>query len=312
MAYRNNIERYDLSSEAFLRFVTDVPGDDRVPEAYYFLYLNAKDQNDLGLAQRYASVLQDKFPTTKYAMIAADPGYLKKLEAQTKTIDVFYDETYLQFDKGNYAISFAAFDEAKQAYGKSHPYIAKFALLRAMSVGKLQGKDEYVDELRSVVAQYPNTPEQIRAREIIRFLGGDADAFSKGFDSGFTVSTFKVEEDKLHYVVVVLYNSDIVKLDEAKIAINDYNGLFHKLDRLQIRSFTVDREKEIPAVLIRKFDNKKKAMEYYTEVNGRMDKFLPAKADAEVYPISQHNYREMVKAGGIDSYKSFFTNNYLN
>lgn len=313
MGYRNNLERLDLSSEAFDRFVNDHPNDSRVPEALYFLFLNAKDQGNTALAQTYADRLNKDFPGTKYALLAADPAYVNTLNDDGNSIEAFYNATYEAFNKGDYDVVDKAFSKARDTYGTENDFIAKFALLQAMSVGKLQGKEQYIEALRTVVAQYPNTPEQIRAREIIRFLGGDESAFDNSSQqSAIKISNFKIENDKLHYVIVVIQNKEVVSTNDVKIAINKYNNLFHKLDKLSIRSTIVDRgAAKTPGVLIRKFDDKADAMSYYNEVLGRQKEFLPAKTDADIFAISQHNYREMIKSGGTEGYKTFFQNNYL-
>ena len=311
MAYRNNLERLDLSTQAFARFVNKNESDARLPEAYYFLYLNARDQGDMTTANQYAALLKEKYPDSKYALIAADPSYIDELLNDQNSVEAYYESIYAAFNNGDYKRVYDAFDQAKSNFGSDDLYLSKFALLKAMSVGKLSGKEQYIEALRTVVAQYPNTAEQIRAREIIRFLGGDEEAFNKSWNDQLIVTSYKVQNDKLHYVVVVLYNDDVVKIDEAKIAINNYNNLFHKLKKYSIRSFIVNREEKTPAILIRKFEDKSEAMTYYNEVNGRMKDFLPEEADAEVYAISQHNYREMIKSGGVSSYKQFFEDNYL-
>ena len=312
MEYRNKIERLDLSSAAFERFATLGQRDSRLPEAYYYLYLNAQDQKDFTTASKYAKLLQDRFADSKFALITADPGYMDKLLGAKNSIEDMYQATYEAFQNEEYQRTFDALALAKNLHGTDNKYISKFALLQAMSVGKLKGKEEYINSLRTVVAQYANTPEQIRAREIIRFLGGDDEAFENEWgEDALTVTTFKTGDDDLHYVIVALYNEDVVSVDNAKLAINNYNGLFHKLDKFSVRSFIIDRDKKSNAVLIRKFDNRADAMKYYKEVNGRMKEFLPQDADAEVFAVSQFNYREMIKSGSASSYLRYFKENYL-
>ena len=63
-------------------------------------------------------------------------------------------------------------------------------------------------------------------------------------------------------------------------------------------------------MLVRSFTTKEKAMQYYeTAVRNRKD-FLPANAIFEVYPITQKNYREVIKARSLADYKTFFEANY--
>ena len=311
MEYRNKLERLDLSSAAFERFTEVGAADARLPEAYYFLYLNARDQKDMATANHYAKILQEKFAETKFALLAADPSYIDELLSKKNTVSAMYEATYAAFEAADYKRVHGAFDQAKSKFGTDNEYISKFALLQAMSIGKLQGKEEYIQALRTVVAQYPNTTEQIRAREIIRFLGGDEDAFEKDHSAQFTITNFKFKEDELHYVIVALYNEDVVDVNDVKLSINDYNTLFHKLDKLSVRSFIINRDKKSNAILIRKFADKNAAMKYYEEVNGRKAEFLPEKTDAEVFAVGQTNYREMIKSGSAKSYLSYFKENYL-
>jgi hypothetical protein len=41
-----------------------------------------------------------------------------------------------------------------------------------------------------------------------------------------------------------------------------------------------------------------------------MDEFLPANADFEIYPVTQHNYREIIKQRSLENYRDFFGEHY--
>ena len=51
-------------------------------------------------------------------------------------------------------------------------------------------------------------------------------------------------------------------------------------------------------------------MTYYETAIGNPKDFLPEKAIFEVYPITQKNYREVIKARSLTEYKAFFEANY--
>ena len=124
------------------------------------------------------------------------------------------------------------------------------------------------------------------------------------------VTNFKSDFDKQHYIIVVLQNSEIVSVNDLKANISDYNTTFHKLENLSVRSFILDRQNKTPAILIRKFKDKDKAMDYFTEVNARKSEFVPGLADFDMFAISQSNYRELIKIGSASSYMQFFDDNY--
>jgi hypothetical protein len=51
-------------------------------------------------------------------------------------------------------------------------------------------------------------------------------------------------------------------------------------------------------------------MKYYETSLRNPKAFLPANAIYEVYPITQKNYREVIKARSLVKYKEFFEANY--
>ena len=60
-----------------------------------------------------------------------------------------------------------------EKFPKPHKLQAKFALLDAMTQGHIDGKEAYIKLLREVVAKFPRTEEEKRAKEILRLLGED-------------------------------------------------------------------------------------------------------------------------------------------
>ena len=303
--FRNRLERRDLSDENFLELVNNYSEHEKLPEAYYYLFLNAKEAGDRSLAKSYAQTLSSKYPDTKYANLANDPDYREKMKSKKQGADYHYELAFEQFNQGKYAAVIAGFPVYKANFGNAHENVPRYHLLKAMSVGHSGTKEEYVVELRRVVAQYPRTESQSKAREIIRFLTGDENAFSKNWDPSTQSADFVEEFDKTHYLVVVVHNSDVVPMTKAKYSVSDYNKKYHKLTRLDVRDFVVDRTNQKSALLIRKFKDRTACLKYRDEVARRVAEFVPKNADVDMYAISQKNYREVIKVGSIDSYKPF-------
>ncbi|MEO5906021.1 MAG: hypothetical protein ABIQ11_04810, partial [Saprospiraceae bacterium] len=63
-------------------------------------------------------------------------------------------------------------------------------------------------------------------------------------------------------------------------------------------------------VLVRSFATKEKAMKYYETAQRNPQNFLPLNALYQIYPITQKNYREVIKSRSLDAYKTFFEDNY--
>jgi hypothetical protein len=99
----------------------------------------------------------------------------------------------------------------------------------------------------------------------------------------------------------------------SKISISNYNKKYHKTKKLQLSDTPLDRSKKTEIILVRKFENKEKAMKYYDEVDKSKNEFVK---DAEpgsytIYAVSLRNYRKMIIEKSDARYRVFFDKHYL-
>ncbi|MEK7253722.1 MAG: hypothetical protein AAB316_03190, partial [Bacteroidota bacterium] len=122
---------------------------------------------------------------------------------------------------------------------------------------------------------------------------------------------YKVADDQLHYVIVV-FKKDI-NLNDAKVAVTEYNEKYHNLQKLRMNNIYLgDGDAKLPLIAIRRYKDKKEAMDYYDTVGKNKSDFLDVgKFDYELFPISQDNYRELLRVKNVDEYRGFFEANYL-
>ncbi len=306
--YRERLKNNKKTIEVLEQLHEKYPGNNYELESWYLLHLTHKDEGNAAKAQFYYDKIQEKFPTTNYAKMLRDPEFAAKFQDEEKKQNLQYNEIYGYFDQGQYNV---AFERSKAMMDKllgQHPLKPRYALLIAMCTGNIQGKDAYVKELQEVIAKYPDTPEQKRAREILRILGvttarlpGKEEAKNSNFE-------FKAEE--LHYIIIV-FNEDI-RLTENKAKVSDYNREYHKLDRIRISNVYLGKENDVPVLVLRRFKDKDEAMKYYYGVEKNRKDFIESNISYNLYPVSQSNYRNILKAKSVDGYDQFFKDNYLN
>lgn len=306
--YRERLERNDKSAQILEDLNQRYPGSNYELDSWYVLHLAYKDLNNQPKAKEYFDKIVSKYPTTNYAKILQDPNFAKDYLDEERRLNLQYDQIYGLFSEGQYDV---AYDRSQQAFIKllgKHKLKPKYALLMAMCVGNTKGKDAYISDLRKVISTYPNTEEQKRAKEILRFLGG-ATAQLPGQSAGAGADGFKYNEKDLHYIIVVFNQS--VKLNDNKIVIADYNQKYHKLDRIRITNIYLGPKNETPVLVMRRFKDKNAAMRYYDGVQKNIADFLnPDQVDYDILPISQGNYRQVLRAKTLDGYKDFFQLNY--
>lgn len=309
--YRDKIQEYALSAETLEILNAKFPGFDKEAEVYYYLFLDYNDLNQLEKARNYKNLLVSKYPNDKFTKIATDPNFLNALSRDAKKLDQYYDQSYEMFQNKQYDKVVERVQTAQQAFGKENKLIAKFSLLNAMCLGATVGKEAYIKALQEVVIRYPKTPEELKAKEILRFLTGDQTAFDY-VDIQEVDQIYAVENEILHYIAVIILTDESEPFENAKISVSEYNKQFYSTEKLQMGESILSKDEKTQLILVRSFDNKDKAMKYYEALQKSRDTFIsPSIANFEAYPITKNNYRKMVQDKSHKKYRAFFEKHYL-
>jgi len=310
--FRDKLDRTTQSVSYLEQLLERFPGNPHEVDAYYRLYINYQDLGDKAKSEYYKNLILTKHPQSLYAEVILDPDYFKKKREEENKLNNYYASTYASFTGGDFEKAYDMSNQATQVFGAENNLKAKFALLRAMCVGKLQGSDAYMLSLREVIARYPDSEEQIRAREILRLLGqriGGAGDVAQG-KSQESAKMYTNSDNELHYVIVVLQSKDL-SLNDAKVKLSNYNNKYHRLDQLKISNIVLGEKNNLPVVVLRRFENKNMAMKYFEGTNKNKKDFLSDPSHFEMFAISQTNYRQLVTSRAIEPYREFFMKTYL-
>ena len=304
---QNNARTIDILEQMDRRY----PGGKYELDAWYLLYIAHTDEGNTARADEYKRKILEKYPDTTYGRILKDPNYVNTLKSEERQLNGFYDEVYGLIQQGRYQQANDRMQRVDEQFGKTNALQARFALLQAMVNGNLKGKDAYVLELRAVMAKFPDTPEATRAREMLRLLGSKvASRPGQSRPAADGESPYKVEDAALHYIVVQFEDAKI-SLNEAKVAVSEYNQQFHKNDRLRISNILLgaSADDRTPVIVLRRFQNRDKAQKYLDGVRNNREQFL-AKFDYEIMLITQNNYRQVLKEKSLDAYSGWYGENY--
>jgi tetratricopeptide (TPR) repeat protein len=309
--YRDRLQNLPKAIEVLEELERRFPGNNFELEAWYQLYLAYLDSGNHARSQYFADKILDKYQTSKYAMVIRNPNFVDELANEERKLNRYYDEAYASFTGGNYQVAFQQSATAKEKFGAGNALQPKFALLAAMSTGNLEGREAYLEALKDVIARYPNTPEQMRAREIIRLLG-ESSASLPGGATKEEMGQYKVEDEDLHYILIAFKDPN-ADLNTSKIKVSDFNEKYFKLDRLRISNIYLGEsaDNRLPILVLRKFKNKAEAMKYYNGSQKNSKDFISSDVNFEVFPVTQNNYREVLREKSVDGYRAFFQSNYL-
>lgn len=306
--YHDRLENYEKCVEILEDLNERFPGHIHELDSWYYLYLAHSALNNSTKSNEYRELILQKYPTSSFGQILRNPNYAQEYLDAERQNNLRYEEVYSMFERGEFTqVLNQGQTNARSLPGK-HPLKPRYALLMAMSTGSTQGKESYIAELQKVIATYPSTPEEVRAKEILRLLGG-AGASLPGQaqeDDG----NFKVGENELHYVIIV-FDSDDIDLNANKIKVSDYNRTYHSLDKLRISNVYLGQSNDVPVLVLRRFKDKAAAMAYYDGVEKNADDFInPGEVSFQMFPITQSNYREVLRNRSVDGYDAFFNGNY--
>lgn len=309
--FRDKIENFKKSAETLDGMHARYGATPYELDSYYYLYLDYVDLNNTAKAEEYKNRIIQKYPDSKYASILNDPNFFAKSKNKASKQDEYYATVYNLFEKGQYPQALELIEKSANTMVDNNPHLAKISLIRAMCIGNRDGKDEYIKELNNVIISYPNTPEQSKAKEIMRFLGGDNNAFAKANIQDVD-KIYQKDENEGHYVTIITYNLEETKHVNVKVAISEYNKQNFKVERLQFGDASLNISDNSQIILIRKFDNAAKAMDYYKKVLKDKDEYLgQPNLNVDIFAISQRNYRKMLSERSAVGYALFFQNQYL-
>lgn len=307
--YRSVLEKYKNSNEVLEKMHSRFGPTQHELESYYHIVLNSRDLKEVAKAEEYASKLIRKYPESTYAKILGDPEYFAKAKQEAGKIDKYYEETYKNFDSGNYKIVRERIKSIKEQFGEENKYAARIALMDAMCTGHIDGKEAYIKSLNDVIIAFPNTQEQTKAREILRFLTGDVQAFSTLNDEEAS-RLYSFDETKPHFVAIVTYGLTEMQFVDVKISISEFNKKYYKNEKLQMSDAMLNKTDNSQIVIVKKFNTGLEAMNYFRKVSQLKSEFIKGEVNYEVLPVSQQNYLKMLGQYSSLAYRYFFEKNY--
>jgi hypothetical protein len=270
----------------------------------FALYQLLTKQGKKPEAEAYRNQLIEKYPKSAFARQLIDPGKQNKNDEAYQKIADFYKQQFELYQKKQYKTVLANLQRDYSVYQNSL-LEAKFDLLKSMCLGKLQRQEEMITGLKAIVANYPNTPEQVAAQGILDLTDAGDTQTTNG--NGL-LNNFTYNSNAPHKFVLILPNNG-VDINTIRNELANFNLEFYKLDRLQVQNIFFDQDRQI--VAITGIKNGAKAKVYYNSVlaNPKLMGYLPAQVTVKII-ISDDNYKALYKDKNLEEYIKFLKDNY--
>ncbi len=322
LIYKEQLINYPQSIYHFEKLDQRFPQNKYKQPSYYNLYRLYLTLHDTVKADVYKNYLLTNYPESEYSKLILNPNFFAETKKKTAVLQVFYENTYNAYLKGQYADVIERKKLADEMFPKNNPLAGKFALLKAMAIGRTKPVSTFELALEDVVRGYPKDSVSIRAQQILDFirknnsqtaipstvdstkLASQKNQLNQKIDS--TAFTYAPETPQLFLILVKINSTD---LDALKSKITSYNNLNFKGIQMNIQSGNLDLQYQY--VTVTGLQNKDDAMLYFESVTG--DESIAGSLETSeplFFVISQDNLTQLALTHDINKYSAFFQEKY--
>ncbi|MCH2224762.1 MAG: hypothetical protein MK066_08345 [Crocinitomicaceae bacterium] len=267
----------------------------------YQLYGLKKDVDQVK-ANYYRDYIYNNYPNSDYANFLRDPNYFVKKKERDALAEQEYVKVLDRYDRGIYSPVMSKADQVINEE-KDNVFRAKYMLLKAMCLGQTRRKkDDLIPVLEMLVAEYPGTPEEGRAKEMLDII---KNGYSKNIEADFSSKSPFKYEDKVKLMVVIFLDKEVSSAS-AKSRISDFNREFFSRDRLKIKSLAYG---EGSVVIVDEFETESDAGAYIRAYK-KTRKYLLDLQNANILMITNDNLKVLVQKQNLKEYQDFYDEYY--
>lgn len=160
LIYKEKFKEYKLASDKLEQLLRNNPEEKLVLPSMYNLY-KIYQITDPQKAETIKAEISSKYPTSRYAQILNN-----KSDDSNSSPDNEYKKWYKLFEEEKFDEVLANIDNLINQYSGDE-IVSKYELLKANTLGKVNGLEAYKKGLENVADNYPNSEEGKNARELL-------------------------------------------------------------------------------------------------------------------------------------------------
>ncbi len=256
------------------------------------------NESDKSLASVQRDYILNIYPNSDYANYLRDPDYFIK----KKERDALAEQEYLTIlDRYNRGLYAPVISKAEHVISeeKDNIYRSKYMLLKALSMGQTtDNKQELVPVLEQVVKEYPKTPEEARAIELLNII---KNGISTNTPADFSSKSIYQYDDKAALYVMIFLDKDVSSNTE-KTKVSDFNREFFSRSNLKISSKIYGDNQSV--ILLEEFESDLKAIEYVRRFKETRKHLLDLQK-AKIIIITRDNLKILFETKKLQEYEDF-------
>ena len=296
--YKDQLNEPDLAAKQFNAVLSkDAVCETDMSAAFqlYKMYNESKPE----IANPSKEHILTLYPNSDYANYLRDPDYFVKRKERDALAEQEYVKVLERYNRGLY---YPVISKAEDviANEKDNQFRSKYMLLKAMCMGQTtSNKQELLPVLNQVLAEYPGTPEEARAKEMIGII---QNGYSANIEVDYSKkSPYTFNDEVPQWVIVFLDKSEGVST--AKTKVSDFNKEFFSRDKLKVSSKIFGDDQSI--LLVQEFPTDLKATEYIRVFKATRKHLLDLQ-NAKIVVITQENMKILFERKNVKEYEDFF------
>ena len=317
--FKDKLDNFTLSERSLLRLTRQYASSERIPDAYYHLFLLYMRKGDKPTADSYVSLLQRNYPHNELTVLLSDPNYVENARFGVHIEDSLYAATYDAFKAGRYNEVKAGVElsASRFALGANRD---KFVFIGGLS--KLNDGDAAgcVEDMRTVVEKYPQSGVAPLAGMIVKGVGEGRRLYGGKFDidnvwqrraavlaDSDSVATRQLSDERnTPFVYMTVYAPDSV--DENRLL---FNIARYNFTSYLVRNFDIAIEDVggMHSMTISGFRNYDEALQYARQLHSQKP-VAQLMAHARSVIVSEENRQLLGQQFSYDDYDRFYARHF--
>ena len=298
--YFDDLKEFVKSIENLSTLLNRFPKTEHRPEALFYLAKASASSGDSAAYAKFARTIYDEYPETPYNQV------LNAQEISESSEDLEVIALYSTMYKAYTNEDFEQVLQLKRQIDTEYPgnsIQGRIDYLYTLTVGKMQGKEAYIKELRILEETYSGTEIGEIARYTLSLFEEPAEeALPEMGTDKYTTSTKR--STKYYYIVSGLTTRE----KDVQLALTEYNSKYFNTFNLYVQSMKFE---ERSMFYMKQFDALDDAMRYHSELKENKMEFQKLRfLEMKGYVISDENFRTLFKEKNEDEYISFFYQHY--
>jgi len=310
--YYQNLDEYRKSADALEELLTRFPDNQYLEKTNYYLYKDYLAMKDTVKANQYKDYLHKKYPDGTYDNLIQHPERLSSNKHTNPALEELYHKTYEAFKANKCSEVSSYYNEANQKFNDNY-LRSKFEYLHIICLIKNDSTGKSADSLNSFAKRYPNDPLAAQAKDLYKYLTTKPkhEKVSKIDSIKNAEAGNYLQGDQGPHFVIFFFAKGLYDLNLVKSTFSDYN--YEAYTGFNYSPHSASMGTKYDLVYIDGFADRKTAMDYLKRLKQKPDLFEKAKLnhDHKDYIIDEFNYKALLKNKNLDSYDTFYKENYI-